>query len=172
MVVSFERMNRILEIDQANHVAVVEPGVTLAELDAALLSFGLIYPVFPGEQSASLGGNAATNAGGMRAVKYGVTRHHVLGVEAVLGTGEVITAGGKFVKSTSGFDLTELVIGWEGTLALVTRWCSVSIPGRTTTPRCWRRSLNRTVARAVPPIVASGVGPLLVDTSTWCRWPG
>ena len=77
--------------------------------------------MFPGEQSASLGGNVATNAGGMRAVKYGVTRHHVLGIEAVLGTGEVITAGGKFVKSTSGYDLTQLVIGSEGTLALVTR---------------------------------------------------
>src|ERR1019366_3842639 len=106
LVVSFERMNRIVEIDTDNHVAVVEPGVTLADLDAALLPHELIYPVFPGEQSASLGGNVATNAGGMRAVKYGVTRHHVLGIEAVLGTGEIIRAGGKFVKSTSGYDLT------------------------------------------------------------------
>ena len=64
----------------------------------------------------------------MRAVKYGVTRHHVLGIEAVLGTGEVITAGGKFVKSTSGYDLTQLVIGSEGTLALVTRATSACIP--------------------------------------------
>ena len=79
VVVSFERMCRIIEIDTANHVAVVEPGVTLAELDAALVPHGLIYPVFPGEQSGRLGGNVATNAGGMRAVKYGVTRHHVLG---------------------------------------------------------------------------------------------
>ena len=85
LVVSFERMNRILEIDTDNHVAVVEPGVTLADLDGALLPHRLVYPVFPGEQSASLGGNIATNAGGMRAVKYGVTRHHVLGIEAVLG---------------------------------------------------------------------------------------
>jgi len=101
IVVSFERMDRILEIDTSNHVAVVQPGVTLAELDEALAPHGLIYPVFPGEQSASLGGNVATNAGGMRAVKYGVTRHHVLGIEAVLGTGEVIVAGGRFVKATS-----------------------------------------------------------------------
>ncbi len=85
------------------------------------LPHGLVYPVYPGEQSASLGGNVATNAGGMRAVKYGVTRHHVLGIEAVLGTGEVIRTGGKFVKSTSGYDLTQLVIGSEGTLAVVTR---------------------------------------------------
>ena len=94
VVVSFERMNAILEIDTDNHVAVVEPGLTLAELDTALAPHGLIYPVFPGEQSASLGGNVATNAGGMRAVKYGVTRHHVLGIEAVLGTGEVVRSGG------------------------------------------------------------------------------
>ena len=88
MVVSFERMKRI-EIDEENQVAVVEPGVTLAELDEVTAKHSLTYPVFPGEYSASLGGNVATNAGGMRAVKYGVTRHQVLGLEAVLPTGEV-----------------------------------------------------------------------------------
>ena len=77
-------MNRILEIDTENFVAVVQPGVTLAQLDEALAPLGLAYPVYPGEYSASLGGNVATNAGGMRAVKYGVTRHQVLGLEAVL----------------------------------------------------------------------------------------
>ena len=118
IVVSFERMAALLEIDEANQVAVVEPGVTLADLDAALAPLGLVYPVFPGEQSASLGGNVATNAGGMRAVKYGVTRHHVLGLEAVLGTGEVVSTGGRFVKATSGYDLTQLIVGSEGTL----RW--------------------------------------------------
>ncbi len=164
VVVSFERMNRILEIDTDNHVAVVEPGLTLAELDAALLPHGLIYPVFPGEQSASLGGNVATNAGGMRAVKYGVTRHHVLGIEAVLGTGEVITAGGKFVKATSGYDLTQLVVGSEGTLALVTRAILRLHPR----PEHHATLLApfatiAEIAAAVPPIVASGVGPLMVE---------
>ncbi len=164
IVVSFERMDAILEIDTANHVAVVEPGVTLSALDAALLPHGLVYPVFPGEQSASLGGNVATNAGGMRAVKYGVTRHHVLGVEAVLGTGEVISSGGKFVKATSGYDLTQLILGSEGTLALVTHailrlhprpehLATLLAPFATLTE----------VAAAVPPLVASGVGPLLVE---------
>ena len=90
VVVSFERMKRI-EIDEENQVAVVEPGVTLAELDEVTAKHSLTYPVFPGEYSASLGGNVATNAGGMRAVKYGVTRHQVLGLEAVLPSGEVIT---------------------------------------------------------------------------------
>ena len=120
VLVSFERMNRVLEIDDENQMAVVQPGVTLAELDEATAAHGLVYPVFPGEYSASLGGNVATNAGGMRAVKYGVTRHQVLGLEAVLATGEVIRTGGKFVKGSTGYDLTQLIIGSEGTLALVT----------------------------------------------------
>ncbi|MGH9079261.1 MAG: FAD-binding oxidoreductase, partial [Acidimicrobiales bacterium] len=152
------------EIDTANHVAVVEPGVSLSELDAALLPHGLIYPVFPGEQSASLGGNVATNAGGMRAVKYGVTRHHVLGIEAVLGTGEIITSGGKFVKSTSGYDLTQLVVGSEGTLALVTRAILRLHPRPEfqVTLLAPFATLEQ-IAAAVPPVVASGVGPLVVE---------
>jgi glycolate oxidase len=164
LVVSFERMNRILEIDTDNHVAVVEPGVTLADLDAALLPHRLVYPVFPGELSASLGGNVATNAGGMRAVKYGVTRHHVLGIEAVLGTGEVIRSGGKFVKSTSGYDLTQLVIGSEGTLALVTQ-ATLRLhprPGHQATLLAPFATLHE-IAASVPSIVASGVGPLVVE---------
>ena len=120
ILVSFERMAALLEIDEANQVAVVQPGLTLAELDEATAAVGLVYPVFPGTLAASLGGNVATNAGGMRAVKYGVTRNQVLGLEAVLGTGEVIRTGGRFVKNTSGYDLTQLIIGSEGTLALVT----------------------------------------------------
>ncbi|HEX6311651.1 MAG TPA: FAD-binding oxidoreductase, partial [Acidimicrobiia bacterium] len=120
VVVSFERMNAILEIDTENHVAVVQPGVTLEQLDEATAAHGLVYPVFPGEYSASLGGNVATNAGGMRAVKYGVTRHQVLGLRAVLPSGEVITTGGRFVKGSTGYDLTQLIVGSEGTLALVT----------------------------------------------------
>jgi glycolate oxidase len=134
IVVSFERMSEILEIDLDNHVAVVQPGVTLEQLDQATRPHGLVYPVFPGENSASLGGNVATNAGGMRAVKYGVTRHQVVGLEAVLGTGEVIRTGGKFVKATTGYDITQLIVGSEGTLALVTE-----------APRpCWRRSQRST----------------------------
>src|SRR5689334_2946750 len=118
VLVSFERMADVLEIDLENHMAVVQPGVTLQQLDVATAEHGLVYPVFPGENSASLGGNVATNAGGLRAIKYGVTRNQVLGLEAVLGTGEVIRTGGKFVKATSGYDLTQLIIGSEGTLAI------------------------------------------------------
>ena len=86
VVVSFQRMNRILEIDSESHVAVVQPGVQLDQLDAALAEVGLAYPVYPGEYSATIGGNIGTNAGGMQAVKHGVTRHHVLGLEMVLAT--------------------------------------------------------------------------------------
>jgi glycolate oxidase len=164
IVVSFERMNDIIEIDLDNHVAVVQPGVTLDQLDQATRPHGLVYPVFPGESSASLGGNVATNAGGMRAVKYGVTRHQVLGLEAVLGTGEVIRTGGKFVKATTGYDLTQLVVGSEGTLALVTE-AIVRLyprPEFAATVLAPFATLNDVTA-AVPKIVASGIGPLLVE---------
>ena len=164
VVVSFERMNQILEIDLANHVAVVQPGVTLDELDKAAAAHGLVYPVFPGESSASLGGNVATNAGGMRAVKYGVTRHQVLGLTAVLGTGETVRTGGKFVKATSGYDLTQLVIGSEGTLALVTEAVLrlYPRPEHATTVLAPFSDLEQ-ITDTVPRIVASGIGPLILE---------
>jgi len=164
VVISFARMAEIIEIDELNHVAVVQPGVTLQALDAALAPLGLIYPVFPGESSASLGGNVATNAGGMRAVKYGVTRHQVLGLTAVLGTGETIQTGGKFVKSTAGYDLTQLIIGSEGTLAIVTEATLKLYPRPThaATVLAPFRSIDK-ISDAVPRIVASGVGPLIVE---------
>jgi glycolate oxidase len=164
IVVSFERMNEIIEIDLDNHVAVVQPGVTLEQLDQATRPHGLVYPVFPGENSASLGGNVATNAGGMRAVKYGVTRHQVLGLEAVLGTGEVIRTGGKFVKATTGYDITQLIVGSEGTLALVTE-ATLRLyprPAFAATVLAPFATLDD-VTSAVPKIVASGIGPLLVE---------
>ncbi len=164
IVVSFERMNEIIELDLENHVAVVQPGVTLEQLDAATRAHGLVYPVFPGESSASLGGNVATNAGGMRAVKYGVTRHQVLGLEMVTGTGEVLRTGGKFVKATSGYDLTQLVVGSEGTLALVTEAILrlYPRPQYAATVLAPYASLADITA-AVPTVVASGLGPLLVE---------
>ena len=164
IVLCFERMNRTLEIDTENYVAVVEPGVTLAELDEATAEHGLIYPIFPGESSATLGGNIATNAGGMRAVKYGVTRHHVLGLEAVLADGQIIQTGGKLVKTSSGYDLTQLIIGSEGTLAVVTRIILKLIPRlqhRATLLAAFE-SIDE-VTHAVPKLVATGIGPLMVE---------
>jgi len=121
IVLSLGKMKRILKIDGDNFVAIVEPGVTLSELREHLERQGLFYPVYPGEMTATVGGNVATNAGGMNAVKYGVTRHHVLGLEAVLPNGEIMKTGGEFVKCSTGYDLTQLIIGSEGTLAVVTR---------------------------------------------------
>ena len=164
IVVSFERMAEIVEIDTENHMAVVQPGITLDQLDDALRPLGLVYPVFPGEPSASLGGNVNTNAGGMRAVKYGVTRHHVLGVEAVLATGEVIRSGGKIVKASTGYDLTQLIIGSEGTLAVVTEVILKLYPrpAHSATILVPFPTLDA-VATAVPKIVASGVGPVILE---------
>ena len=164
IVVCFEQMNRILEIDEANHVAVVQPGVTLAQLDEATARHGLVYPVFPGENSASLGGNVATNAGGMRAVKYGVTRHHVLGVEAALVGGDVVRSGGKYVKSSSGYDLTQLLVGSEGTLALITE-VTVKLQPRLSqhaTLLAPFATLGE-VTGAIAPVMASGVGPMILE---------
>src|SRR5258707_13554696 len=115
IVVSFERMNAVLEIDTANHGAVVQPGVTLAELDVRTAEVGLTYPVYPGELSGSLGGNVATNAGGMRAIRYGVTPHHLLGLTAVLGAGEGLHTRGRDVKARRAAHLTPLDRASPGT---------------------------------------------------------
>ena len=164
ILLAFDRMKRIREIDTANQVAVVEPGVTLEQLNGELAPLGLIYPVSPGEQSGSLGGNVATNAGGMRAVRYGVTRHHVLGLEVVLADGTVIRTGGKYVKSSSGYDLTQLLIGSEGTLAITTE-VTVKVQPRFTvssTVLAPFATLSE-VAEAVPHIVHSGIDPSILE---------
>jgi glycolate oxidase len=164
LVVSFERMAKVLEIDTENHVAVVQPGVRLADLDEHTRAHGLVYPVYPGEYSASLGGNVATNAGGMRAVKYGVTRHQVLGLELVLPGGEIMRSGGKFVKASTGYDLTQLVIGSEGTLALVTEATLKLYPraAHQATVLAPFATLDHVTA-AVPRVVDSGVGPMVLE---------
>lgn len=114
------KMNRIIELDKTNMTLRVEPGVLLMEISEYVEKEGLFYAPDPGEKSATIGGNIATNAGGMRAVKYGVTRDWVRGLEVVLPSGEIATLGGKVVKNSSGFALKDLVIGSEGTLAIIT----------------------------------------------------
>ena len=120
--------------------------------------------MYPGELSASLGGNVGTNAGGMRAVKYGVTRHHVLGLEAVLATGEVMRTGGKYVKASTGYDLTQLIVGSEGTLALVTE-ATLKLQPRLSHQATVLAPFPElaAVARAVPTMVGSGLGPLILE---------
>ena len=164
ILLAFDRMRAIKEIDTENQVAVVEPGVTLEQLNAALAPLQLIYPVSPGETSASLGGNVATNAGGMRAVRYGVTRHHVLGLEVVLADGTVMRTGGKFVKCSSGYDLTQLLIGSEGTLAVTTEVTVKVEPkmSEVATVLAPFSTLDE-VAHAVPRLVASGINPSILE---------
>lgn len=120
IALSLENMDSILEVDSRNFIAVAQPGVQLGRLREKAEAAGLSYPISLGEMTATVGGSMATNAGGMNAVKYGVTRHHVLGLEAVLANGEVVRTGGKFVKCSSGYDLTQLLLGSEGTLAVIT----------------------------------------------------
>jgi glycolate oxidase len=122
VVLSLERLNRILEIDQENLLAVVEPNVITGQLQAAVERVGLFYPPDPASLDRSvIGGNVAECAGGPRAFKYGTTKRYVLGLEAVLPTGEVIRTGSKAVKNVVGYDLTQLLVGSEGTLAILTK---------------------------------------------------
>jgi glycolate oxidase len=122
IVLSLEKMNRIVEIDPHNLMVTVEPGVITGDLHRAVEAEGLFYPPDPASlDSCSIGGNVAEGAGGPRAVRYGTTRDYVCGLEAVLPSGQVITSGGKLVKNVTGYNLIQLLIGSEGTLAVVTK---------------------------------------------------
>jgi glycolate oxidase len=121
IMIETTQMNRILELDRENLTVTVEPGVLLMELSKFVEENGFLYPPDPGEKSATIGGNISTNAGGMRAVKYGVTRDYVRGLTVVLSNGEVLELGGKVVKNSSGYSLKDLIVGAEGTLGIITK---------------------------------------------------
>lgn len=122
IVLSLERMNRILEIDRENLVVVVEPGVVTNDINDAIQEYGLFYAGYPmSVELCFVGGNVAANAGGGRAIKYGVTGRYVLGLEVVLPTGEIVQLGGKRVKDVTGYDLIHLMVGSEGTLGVFTQ---------------------------------------------------
>ncbi|WP_457590804.1 FAD-binding oxidoreductase [Geoglobus sp.] len=165
IVLSMERMNRIIEIDEANLMAVCEAGVTLRQLlDAVDKVPGLSFPPHPGDESAQIGGLVVNNAGGARAVKYGVMRNYVLGLEVVLPTGEILQLGGKVIKNATGYDLLHLVIGSEGTLCVVTKAILRLIPepGATYTLVIPFESAENAI-RAVPEILRSGVAPIAIE---------
>ena len=128
IIIDFSKMNKILEFDADTFTATVESGILLKDFQAFVESKGFFYPPDPGEKSASVGGNIATNAGGMRAVKYGVTRDYVRGLEVVLADGSVTWVGSKNVKDASGLSLKNLIIGSEGTLAVITKCILKIIP--------------------------------------------
>ncbi len=128
IILDLSQMNRVLELDADTMTVTVEPGLLLQDLQAYVEARGLFYPPDPGEKTASIGGNISTNAGGMRAVKYGVTRDYVRGLTAVQADGTVLTVGGKNVKDASGLSLKNLFIGSEGTLCVITRCILRLIP--------------------------------------------
>jgi len=121
IVLSLERMNIVIEVDRENLMVVVEAGVTLEKLMEAADEAGLSFPPHPGDESAQVGGLVACNAGGARAVRYGVMRNYVKGIEVVLPTGEILNLGGKLIKDVAGYDLMHLIIGSQGTLGVITK---------------------------------------------------
>lgn len=164
VVLSTERMKRVLEVDTRNMTATVEPGVLLMEFPKSLEGTGLFYPPDPGEKTATMGGNAMTNAGGMRAVRYGVTRDYVLGMEVALADGRLITLGGKTVKTSSGYSLIDLMIGSEGTLGFLTKLTVKLVPE----PKVNLSLLMpfddlQACIEAVPQVLACGCEPTAVE---------
>lgn len=165
LTVAFTRMNRILEIDPANLVAVVEPGVINAELKDAVAKHGLFYAPDPASYDmCSIGGNIGTNAGGLCCVKYGVTRDAVLSLEVVLADGRVIRTGGRNVKDVAGYSLTQLFVGSQGTLGLVTE-ATLRLrpaPPPKATLLAFFASLTD-AGDAVAAITAAGLGPCTLE---------
>jgi glycolate oxidase len=165
IVLVLTRMNRIREISAADLVAVCEPGVRTIELAQAAAAEGLLFPPDPGSHTtATLGGNVAECSGGLRALKYGVTRDYVLGVEAVLAGGEVIRSGGRLVKDVAGYDLRRLLCGSEGTLAVMTELTLRLLPApeASGTGMAYFGDLGD-AARAVSRVLGSGVLPVTLE---------
>lgn len=165
IALSLERMDRILELHREDGLIVVEPGVITGRVMEAAEAAGLFYPPDPNSwETCTIGGNVAENAGGPRALKYGVTRDYVLGLEAVLPTGEVVRTGRRTIKGVAGYDLTALLVGSEGTLAVVTEVTLRLIP----LPRHVRTALcvfpdPVAAARAVSAVLAAGILPRTLE---------
>lgn len=164
IILDFSKMNRILEIDKENFTATVEPGLVLKDFQQYVENLGLFYPPDPGEKTASIGGNIATNAGGMRAVKYGVTRNYVMGLELVLADGTVIQTGSKNRKDTTGLDIKDIVIGSEGTLAVITK-CLLKLVGKPEKSTSLLISYDSLKAgiESVPLILKANINPTAVE---------
>ena len=165
IIIAFHRLNKILEIDPESMCAVVQPGVVNADLQKAVAGYGLMYPPDPASMFVStIGGNVALNAGGPRGVKYGVTRDYLLGLEVVLPSGEVINTGGKALKNVSGYDLTRLMCGSEGTLGILTEIIIRLIPlapARATLQAIYSNLDD--AATTVSAIIGSGIVPATLE---------
>ncbi|SCZ00771.1 FAD-binding oxidoreductase [Alkaliphilus peptidifermentans] len=164
IMMNMSKMNKILELDEENLTLTVEPGVLLMEISKYVESHDLFYPPDPGEKSATIAGNINTNAGGMRAVKYGVTRDYVRGLEVVLPNGEVLEIGGKIVKNSSGYSLKDLIVGSEGTLGIVTKAILrlIPLPKKTISLLVPFNSLEEAI-ETVPKVIKSKSTPTAVE---------
>ncbi|MDF2616686.1 MAG: hypothetical protein K0Q47_1341, partial [Sedimentibacter sp.] len=165
IILSTERLNKIIEIDEGNMVAVLEAGVTLFDLLEELEKHESVgFPVHPGDEGAQMGGMAVTNAGGARAVKHGVMRKHIQGMEVVLPSGEIMELGGKLIKNNAGYNLMQLIIGSEGTLAVVTKIILKIYPKDKYSATIIAPFENfDDASRAVLEILKSGATPLAVE---------
>ena len=164
LVLSLENMNEVLEVDTENLMAVVEAGVPLMEFYKKVEEAGLFFPPHPGEESANIGGVIATNAGGSRAVKYGIIRNFVRGLEVVLSTGEIINIGGKIMKDSAGYSLLNLMIGSEGTLGIITK-ATISLlpPPRAMFTLVAPFNSVRDAIKTVPLIIKSKTIPMAIE---------
>ncbi|MGO9310355.1 MAG: FAD-binding oxidoreductase [Spirochaetia bacterium] len=164
IVLSTELMNRVIEADPDNHTITVQSGVPLRRLYEEVQRMGLYFPPHPGDESAHVGGAVAANAGGSRAVKYGTVRRFVLGLQVVLASGEILDLGGKYIKSSTGYHLADLMIGSEGTLGVLTRVTLSLLPpvGSVQTMLAPFRTVESAIG-AVPPVLAAGVIPCAVE---------
>jgi glycolate oxidase len=165
IALSLHAMDRILEIDAANRIAVVQPGVLNATLSRAVLEEGLFYPPDPSSwEFCSIGGNVATNAGGLCCLKYGVTTDFVLGLEVVLATGEVLRTGRRTVKGVAGYDLTKIIVGSEGTLCVVTE-VTLALRPASAAPRTAAALFPDmpSAGAAVARVIADGLVPSLLE---------
>ena len=165
VVLSFTRLNRILEIDTANLIAVVEPGVITYMLQEEVARYGLFYPPDPASYKySSIGGNVAECAGGPNSLKYGVTRDYVLGLEVVKPTGEIITTGVRTMKGVVGYDLTRLFVGSEGTLGVITKITLklIPLPEARATILALFNEVDE-AAQAVSAIIAARVVPSTIE---------
>jgi glycolate oxidase len=165
IILSTERLKKIIEIDEGNMVAVLEAGVTLFDLLEELEKHESVgFPVHPGDEGAQMGGMAVTNAGGARAVKHGVMRKHIQGMEVVLPSGEIMDLGGKLIKNNAGYNLMQLIIGSEGTLAVVTKIILKIYPKDKYSATIIAPFENfDDASRAVLEILKSGATPLAVE---------
>jgi glycolate oxidase len=164
IVLSLERMDRVIEVDTENLMVVVEAGVTLEKLFKAADECGLLFPPHPGDEAAHVGGLVACNAGGARALRYGVMRNYVKGIEVVLPTGEILDLGGKLLKDVAGYNLMHLIIGSQGTLGVITKVILRLYPKfqQTATLIIPYESRHHAL-RTVPRILQEGMIPLAIE---------